>query len=105
MVARANYIAQDRTDIAFATKELSRGMSKPNKGNQKALNTLAIYLIGKERAVSKYKYQQSYKHIETWVDTDYAGCRKTRKSTSGGIIRLGSHVIKTWSTTKAIALS
>ena len=60
----------------------------------------------RERAVSKYKYQQAYKHIEAWVDTDYAGCRKTRKSTSGGIIRLGNHVIKTWSTTQSvIALS
>ena len=106
VVARANYIAQDRTDIAYATKELSRGMSRPTRGNQRALKRLARYLIGKERAVNKYKYQQAYKHIEAWVDTDYAGCRKTRKSTSGGIIRLGNHVIKTWSTTQSvIALS
>ena len=29
LVARLNYLAQDRTDIAFATKELCRRMSKP----------------------------------------------------------------------------
>ena len=52
-MARANYIAQDRTDIAFATKELGRGMSKPNKGNQKALKRLARYLIGRERESSQ----------------------------------------------------
>jgi len=41
-----------------------------------------------------------------WTDTDYAGCRDTRKSTSGGVIRLGTHVLRGWSSTqKVIALS
>ena len=31
LVARANYLSQDRTDIRFAVKELSRHMSKPRK--------------------------------------------------------------------------
>ena len=44
-VARANYIARNRTDIAFATKKLSRGMSKPNKGNTRALKRLSRYLM------------------------------------------------------------
>ena len=40
------------------------------------------------------------------VDTDYAGCKKTRKSTSGGVAMIGGHMIKSWSTTQAvIALS
>ena len=30
LTARANYLAQDRTDIRFAVKELSRKMAKPN---------------------------------------------------------------------------
>ena len=39
-------------------------------------------------------------------DTDYAGCRETRKSTIGGVAVLGTHVIKHWSKTQAvIALS
>ena len=29
MVARANYLAQDRSDIRFAVKELCRAMSSP----------------------------------------------------------------------------
>ena len=41
-----------------------------------------------------------------WVDTDYAGCRKIRKSTSGGVVMIGGHLIKGWSVTQAvIALS
>ena len=39
-------------------------------------------------------------------DSDHAGCIKTRKSTSGGIIRWGDYVLKWWSKTQpTIALS
>ena len=44
--------------------------------------------------------------INAYADSDYAGCIKTRKSTSGGAINIGSHCIKSWSSTQAvIALS
>ena len=39
--------------------------------------------------------------IDIFVDSNWAGCRRTRKSTSGGIIRCGLHVVKTWSKTQA----
>ena len=51
-------------------------------------------------------YQNQWKSIEIWVDTDYAGCKKTRKSSTGGVAMMGNHAIKTWSNTQAvIALS
>ena len=41
-----------------------------------------------------------------WTDTDYAGCKVSRKSTSGGVVIWGNHVIKSWSSTQSvIALS
>ena len=53
-----------------------------------------------------FRYQDEVKKMHVWVDTDYAGCRKTRRSTSGGILMLGEHLIKGWSVTQAvIALS
>ena len=53
-----------------------------------------------------FKYQEEVKKVHVWVDTDYAGCRKTRKSTSGGILMFGEHVVKGWSVTQnVIALS
>ena len=40
------------------------------------------------------------------MDSDYAGCPRTRKSTSGGCIMRGTHLIRSWSSTqKAISLS
>ena len=44
--------------------------------------------------------------LECYSDTDWAGCPRTRKSTSGGCLMLGRHVLKTWSSTQAnISLS
>ena len=40
------------------------------------------------------------------MDSDWAGCRGTRRSTSGGVISWGGHVLKSWATTQAtVALS
>ena len=35
VAAKANYLAQDRMDIQYATKEVCRGMCAPVKGNIK----------------------------------------------------------------------
>ena len=44
--------------------------------------------------------------ITGYTDSDWAGCVATARSTSGGIVCLGSHVIKTYSRQqKTIALS
>ena len=54
----------------------------------------------------EYKYQGKPNKIRVWVDTDHAGCKVARKSTSGGIIMIGGHMIKGWSITQGvIALS
>ena len=106
VVARGNYIAQYRCDIQYAVKELSRSMSSPTGTSMKALKRLGRYLVGRTRYVIQYKRQGRVKGINTQVDTDHAGCLRTRKSTSGGVLKLGNHVIKTWSHTQSvIALS
>ena len=39
-VARCNYLAVDRFEIAFTTKELCRAMSKPTVGDARAVAPL-----------------------------------------------------------------
>ena len=102
MVARAIFLAQDRTDIAYAVKELSRRMAKPRTKDMKNLKRLGRYLIGKERAVVKFNRQSRTGLVNVWTDTDYAGCVETRKSTSGGLIMLGQHMVKSWSNTQSV---
>ena len=53
-----------------------------------------------------YYYQEAGRRINIWSDTDYAGCIRTRKSTTGGVCMIGEHMVKSWCTTQAvIALS
>ena len=41
------------------------------------------------------------KDITVYVDSDWAGCRGTRRSTSGGVLIVGKHVLRTWSCTQS----
>ena len=106
IVARGIYLAQYRSDIAFAVKELSRRMSCPDARDWQSLKRLGRYLLKRERAVSHFGYQSCPEHWSIWVDSDWAGCHRTRKSTSGGVIMFGNHAVKSWSATQqVIALS
>ena len=89
----------------FAAKELCRHMVGPKLYNWNALRRLARYLGAHPRLVHFYPFQEE-QHIDAFVDTDFAGCLLTRRSTSGGCLRIGSHTIKGWSNTqKTVALS
>ena len=46
------------------------------------------------------------KEIQSWSDSGWAGCLEARKSTSGGLIKFGTHILKSLSITQnTIALS
>ena len=93
--ARANYVAQDRSDIQYAVKELCRRMSAPTAGDLKKLKRLGRYLVGKPRAVALFPWQAGMAVQDVYTDANWAGCKDSRKSTSGGAIMLGSHVVRT----------
>ena len=96
--ARANYLCADRIDCQFAAKEICRLMSKPTELAWTALKRLARFLAGLPRLVYSFDWQTA-DHVEVYSDTDWSGCARTRKSTAGGVIMIGTHVIKTWSST------
>ena len=106
LVARCNYLSPDRFDIAYIVKDLVKATSTPRKGDLQRLKRLARYLKGKPRSVMKYGWQNTQSIATAYSDADWAGCRDTRKSTTGGCINVGSHCTKGWSKTQAvIALS
>ena len=83
-----------------------RRLSAPTKGDEVALKKLGRYLLGCPRVVSLFRYGERSCSLVVEGDSDHAGCVRTRKSTSGGVIRWGSHVLKWWSKTQpTIALS
>ena len=99
LAARANYLAADRIDLQFGAKEICRFMSAPTQTSAAALKRLGRYLLGHKRLVYTYPWQTA-EGIDVYSDTDWSGCPRTRKSTSGGCVMIGRHVIRTWSSTQ-----
>jgi len=97
--ARCNYVSNDRPDVNFAAKEVCRAMASPTTLSLGALKRLGRYFNDRRRLVYAYPFQRA-DGIQVYTDTDWAGCPKTRRSTSGGAVMLGSHCLKTWSSTQ-----
>lgn len=57
--------------------------------------------IGEVRWKFRIPSEEEAVKIKVFVDGYWAGCKVTRKSTSGGLLALGSHSLRTWSTTQA----
>ena len=93
---------KDRQDCVFAIKEGCREMSKPTTGSLRRLRRTGRYLKLHPRLIWKYAMQGEVTEITVRTDADWAGCRRSRKSTSGGSISRGTHCIKTWSKTQAV---
>eukprot|EP00969_Alexandrium_andersonii_P105994 4676263-Alexandrium_andersonii.AAC.1 len=75
-------------------------MSRPTEGGMKALR-LARYLREHPRYVQVFRRQRAQGELEAVVYTDWAGCvRARKKSTSGGMVKLGGPARKAWSSTQ-----
>ena len=91
---RAAFLAQDRPDIAEATKSLARHMKEPTEWAWADLKRLVRYLRGNPRLIYEYRPQRFSKEIVMYCDSDHAGCLITRRSTTGLVTMLGSHCVK-----------
>ena len=81
-------------------------MAAPTRSSWSKMKRLARYLVTRKAVVFLYPWQDEGCPMALFVDSDWAGCRKTRRSTSGGVIMIGGHCIKAWSHTQGtIALS
>ena len=81
-------------------------MAKPMGQDEVKLKRLIRYLRHKPRGIYHYPWQDPTALIHCYVDSDWAGCTRTRKSTSGGALMRGNHCLHQWSRTQAcIALS
>ena len=92
-------MSSDRVDLQHSSKECCRFMSAPGTSAQGALKRLGRYVLKHKRLVYKYPWQEATR-IDVYGDTDWAGCPRTRKSTSGGAVMIGAHTIRTYSSTQ-----
>ena len=89
IAARTNFLAQDSPDLQFPAKEVCREMSKPTLRSWKKMKRLARYLVQRQAVMYRFAWQDDDQSVVLYKDSDWAGCRRTRKATSGGIIMNG----------------
>lgn len=106
IVARCNYLALGRPDIAFVVGKLARAMSKPTRADLQGLKRFARYFKGMPRLVLQCDCQPMRSAVTNYSDADWTGCREIRRSTTGGCVTIGAHSIKGRSETHSlVALS
>ena len=86
--ALINFILPDRPGAMYAGKEVLRAMSEPGEEDLRRLKRLLRYLKGAARRAILFPWMElPDQDIEAEVDSDFAGCTITRRSTCGGVIR------------------
>ena len=105
-MALLNFMAMDRVDLSYASKEVAKHMSAPAACDVGPLKRIGRYLKLYPRCVSRYDWQLPVTTVEVFTDSDWGGDTRSRRSTSGGCIMRGGHVVSHWATTQqVVALS
>ena len=61
-----------------------------------ALEILGRYLNGQKQFVYRFPWHDE-RELGIYSDTDWAACKSTRRSTSGGVVMHGAHLLRSWS--------
>ena len=99
---QASFLSQDRCELQFAVKELARRMQQPNTKNVQALKRLVRFLKGSPRCLIVHGRQAEQQVVDVFSDSDWAGCTKSRRSTSSSYVMLGGHLIASSATTQIV---
>ena len=70
VAARMNFLGQDCPDLQFPVKECSKQMAKPTKRAWKSAKKMARYLVGRERVIWRYDWQDEGEETYTVADSD-----------------------------------
>ena len=102
VAARINCVAQDRHELLLSPEEICRYMATPTAGTMQKVNIIGRYLTAHPRECRVFQHQELPTTLEAIVDRDWAGCQRTRQSTSGGLLRFEKHILRAWTSTQAI---
>ena len=112
IVGKLLWLALIRPDISYATKELSRGLTAPTTESVTKVKHLLRYISGTRDHCQRLNPSVTLSDsdctldIDCYVDSDWAGCKTTRKSTSGTVVQLLNSTVSFGSRTQGtIALS
>nr|GEY57731.1 retrovirus-related Pol polyprotein from transposon TNT 1-94 [Tanacetum cinerariifolium] len=98
MIGALMYLTSSRTDIVHATCLCARYQAKPTKKHLKEVKRIFCYLRGTINTGLWYTKDSGFE-LTGFLDADYAGCKDTFMSTSGGAQFLGEKLVS-WSSKK-----
>ena len=87
--AKLNYLSLDDPRISYASKQISQTMASPTEEGEMHIKKVLRYLRGKSMCMWAYPWQDAPGYLIGNSDSDWAGCAKSRRSTSGGGIKFG----------------
>ncbi|KAK6158950.1 hypothetical protein DH2020_006264 [Rehmannia glutinosa] len=90
------YLTASMPDITFAVGVCARFQSSPKESHMTAAKRILRYLKGCQEVGLWYPKEGEFKLI-VYSDSDYAGCRVDRKSTSGTCQMLGNRLVSWFS--------
>ena len=96
---RLSYLAQDRLDLAETAKHLAQRRREPHEFDFIPLKRAARHLVGKPKAALRFRRQKHVDKVTVFVDSDFAG---ERKSTTGLTAQIGNHTVKSGSTLQSL---
>nr|GEU67012.1 uncharacterized mitochondrial protein AtMg00810-like [Tanacetum cinerariifolium] len=98
MIGALMYLTSSRPDIVHATCLCARYQAKPTEKHLKKVKRIFRYLWGTVNTSLWYTKAYDFE-LTGFSDADYAGCKDTFKSTSGGAQFLGEKLVR-WSSKK-----
>ena len=90
-VTRCWFFSQNRADIIFIVNELCQKMSSPNQRSLAKLKRLVRCSQRERQWRQVFEYGKVAEELTVFTDSDWAGCKETRKSSSAGVTMLGRH--------------
>ena len=106
-IALVNYMAQDRPDLVPVSRVLSQQMASPKTNVIIAIKRVIRYLRKFPRCVLTMTHDGNQEIVlDGWTDSDWAGDVVSRKSCSGGLIKINGITVAFWGKTQMnVALS
>ncbi|KAJ9557755.1 hypothetical protein OSB04_012369 [Centaurea solstitialis] len=98
MIGSLLYLTASRPDIMYATCLCARYQADPKESHMKAVNRIFRYLKGTPNLGLWYPRDSGF-DLTAFSDSDFAGCKIDRKSTTGGCQLLGGKLVS-WTSKK-----
>ena len=81
-------------------------MAHPKIGDEWLVKRVCRYIKGRPRFAQTFEYQGDYHELVVQTDSDWASCKSTRQSNSGGWVFQRRHLLHVWCRVQArVALS